>query len=129
MGTYIELDEESSSLLDKFCNERIRPTLPGPFLSRIIRPWYARAAKEWIKDKSLIPELESIEGKHTHAIAINKDHATMFRDVLKIVNERCGTNIGEVELISWLTRIFIKMYRIKEKTEGYTMKYGHVARV
>ena len=129
MGTYIELDDESSALLDKFCNESIRPTQIGPMVSRIIRPWYARAAKEWIKNKDYIPDLPPIGEGKTHAVEINKDHASMFREVLKIVNMRCDSNVGEVELISWLTKMFIKAYRIKEKTEGYKIKHGRTARV
>ena len=129
MGTYIELDEDSSALLEKYCNEAIRPAKPGPVLSRIIRPWYARAAKEWVKNKGLIPDLEPIGEKRTHAVSINSDHANMFRGVLNTVNERTGSNIGEVELVSWLTRMFIKMHRIRERAEGYKLRMGNIKKV
>lgn len=129
MGTYIELDEESSALLDKYCNEQIRPAKPGPLLSRIVRPWYSIMAKSWLKNPSLIPKLEPIRDDKTHAIGMNKDHAKMFRDVLQLVNKRLEMEIGEVELASWLTKGFIKTYRIAEKEKGYRMKFGKIHRV
>jgi len=123
MGTQIEIDENSFALLDKYCNELVRPAVMGAVLGRVLEAWYAQAAKEWAKDRNLIPKLPKVPEGITQGVDINSEDARIFLTTLKKLNEKTGLEINPASLASWLVGLFIKMYDIKKKSK-YKIKMG-----
>ena len=129
MGTEIEIESETLSLLDKYCNPKIRPARLGAILSVIISQWYARAAKAWTEKPELIPHLEKIPESRKQKVMTTTTHGKAFKKTLEAFNKKMNTNIGEAELVTWLTKTYIKAFRIKQKTKGYKFVMGGIKRV
>ena len=117
MSINIELEEESFVILDKYCNESIRPAQIGAVLSRIIEAWYARAAMEWAKNPKYIPNLSIIPENKTNSVPISDHQSQMFQKTIRALNDKLNIEIDPCSLASWLTRMFIKAYDLKTKSE------------
>ena len=113
-NTYIEISEDSIHDVEKYCNAKVRSANFHLIISRILRPWYARAVGEWVKTPSLVPKLEKIPESKIMKVRIHKDHAFMFKDTLRRFNERTNNNIEQASLASWLCDVFVKQFKLKE---------------
>lgn len=123
----VEVEEEAVQLLEKYTNHR--PGETGLILDRIVREWYARAAKSWRNTPGLIPKLPKVPEGKTMKVRINKTHAKIYKKTIEKLNQIHGLEIKEACLTSYLTRMFCRIFEIKKKAEKYKIKFGKFHKV
>ena len=123
MSYEIEIGEDEVEMLDKYCNEYVRPAHIGAMLGRIVEAWYARAAKLWSKSPELIPKLQKLN--KTQMIEINSDDGRQYIRTISALEKKLDIQINPAELTSWLVRMFEKTYRLKNMSK-YKIDMGRI---
>ena len=122
------MHEEALELLDKYCNENIRPANLPAIVSRIIEQWTQMAAKEWRNRPNLIPKLTPTPQKKTMKVKVNDVHAKAYIRTINQLNEEHNMKLDTATLTTWLVEMFAKTFDIKRKTKDYKIQFGKVVR-
>ena len=113
----IEIGEAEFVILDKYCREDVRPCLIGPVVERILREWYMQAAKAWVARPELIPELPKVSEGKTNSVDVSRDVAVSFFRTILFIKGKTGKTLDPASLATWLTKLFIRTWSIKKKSE------------
>ncbi len=112
MATTLQLDQEAVALLDKYCNRSDRTATVSTMVDRIAKQWITQGFSAWKQNPVMLMNFkikaEKINENKIMGVKIRSVTANNFKRGCEILN------VDPVVLLSWLSKVFIKAFNIKE---------------
>ena len=110
----IEISQTAHTILDKYCNNKVRPARMPLVIERILEPFYCIVVKQWNIHPNMIQKLAPTPEKEKMKVNIHSGKALEFLTAIDKINIKFEKDIDPCAVASWLIEMFAKATKMEE---------------